>query len=101
MLDIKNDNFISYQSYFHDKNLSNARLKFKICAKIVENVQEFFLKFNETGLNCHDCLVELSQNLCPAREKFREGLDMSKLDDMVVYFRRYLTYTKKPILTSL
>ena len=36
--DIKNDNFRSYQSYFHDKNLSNARLKFKICAKMVENV---------------------------------------------------------------
>ena len=42
--------------------------------------------------------VEMTQNhliICPAREKFREGLSMSKLDDMDLYFRRYLTDVKK------
>jgi hypothetical protein len=104
--DIKNDDFRTFQNYFHDKNLYNARLKFKIRAKMVENVPGNFkncYKYNETGLNCHNCLVELSQNhlsVCPAREKFRDGLDMSKLDDMVIYVRRYLTDIKKPILTQ-
>ena len=32
---------------------------------------------------------------CPEREQLREGLDMSKLDDIRVYFRRYLSDVKK------
>ena len=55
-------------------------------------------KYDETGLNCQSCKVELTQNhlaLCPARENMREGLDMSKLDDTVIYFRRYLCDIKK------
>ena len=53
---------------------------------------------NEAGVNCCSCKVELTQNhltLCPARASMREGLDMSKLDDAVTYFRRYLSEVKK------
>ena len=55
--DINNDDFRTFQNHFHDKNLYNARLKFKICAKMVENVPGNFkncYKYNETGLNCHN-----------------------------------------------
>ena len=54
--------------------------------------------YNETGVNCSSCKVELTQNhltLCPARAVMREGLDMSKFDDIVTYFKRYLTEAKK------
>ena len=53
--------------------------------------------YNEAGVNCSSCKVELTQNhltLCPARANMREGLDMSKLDDAVTYFRRYLSEVK-------
>ena len=36
--DIKHDNFRQIQGYFNDKNLTNARLKFKIHAKMVDNI---------------------------------------------------------------
>ena len=53
--DIKGDNFRGFQKYFHDKNLANARFKFKIRCKMVEKVPGNFknkYKFNEIGTNC-------------------------------------------------
>ena len=38
LIDIKYNSFRSLQSYFHDKNLSYARSKFKIRSKIVDKV---------------------------------------------------------------
>ena len=99
--DIKDDNFRGLQDYFHDKNLTNARMKFKIRTKMVENVPANFKNryhFNEIGVNCSSCYVEMTQNhltLCPERNIMREGLDMGNLDDLVIYFKRYLTEVKK------
>ena len=99
--DIKDDNFRGLQDYFHDKNLTNARMKFKIRTKMVENVPGNFKNryhFNEIGVNCSSCYVEMTQNhltLCPERNIMREGLDMGNLDDLVIYFKRYLTEVKK------
>ena len=99
--DNKDDSFRGLPEYFHDRNLSNARMKFKIRTKMVENVPVNFknrYRYTEIGLNCVHCNVELSQNhlvICPERSNMRQGLDMSKLDDLVTYFRRYLTETKQ------
>jgi hypothetical protein len=40
----------------------------------------------------------LTQNhceICPDRAAMRAGLDMNNIDDVVTYFRRYLTNEKK------
>jgi hypothetical protein len=101
--DIKNDNFRGMQDYFNDKNLTNSRMKFKIRAKMVENVPGNFknrFRYNETGLNCSSCKVEMTQahcTLCPARAEMRVGLNMDNIDDVVIYFRRYLTHEKKKL----
>ena len=98
--DIKKDNFRQFQDYFHDKNLSSARLKFKIRSKMVDKIPgniKTRYKYSEEGLNCSDCKVEMTQyhcTICPSRASLREGLDMNSLDDAVVYFRRYLTIEK-------
>ena len=101
--DIKNDNFRQMQEYYKDKNLANARMKFKIRFKMVDKIPGNFKnkynnKYNEEGLNCTECLTEMTQfhcTICPARATLREGLDMSSLDDTVIYFRRYLSQEKK------
>ena len=65
--------------------------------KVPGNFKNKF-KFNEIGLNCTNCMVEMTQNhlaICPERANLRQGLDMNKLDDIVIYFRRYLTDIKK------
>jgi hypothetical protein len=98
--DIKDDNFRQMQEYFKDKNLSNARLKFKIRSKMVDRIPGNFknrYKYSEEGLNCTDCMVELTQDhcvICPSRASLREDLDMSRLDDTVIYFKRYLAFEK-------
>ena len=101
--DIKEDNFRGMQAYFNDKNLSKSRMKFKIRTKMVENIPGNFknrFKFNETGLNCFSCKVEMTQDhcaLCPARAELRAGLNMNNIDDVVIYFQRYLTHEKKKL----
>ena len=99
--DIKSDNFRGMQEYFNDRNLANSRMKFKIRTKMVENVPGNFknrFKYSETGLNCSSCKIEMTQDhcaLCPARAELRAGLNMDNIDDVVIYFRRYLTHEKK------
>ena len=44
------------------------------------------------------CNTELNQDhcvICPDRAELRAGLDMNNIDDVVTYFRRYLTNEKK------
>ena len=101
--DIKEDNFRGMQAYFNYKNLSKSRMKFKIRTKMVENIPGNFknrFKFNEIGLNCFSCKVEMTQDqcaLCPARAELRAGLNMNNIDDVVIYFQRYLTHEKKKL----
>ena len=40
--DIKDDNFKSLQEYLHNRNLTNARLKFNIWTEMVEKVAGYF-----------------------------------------------------------
>ena len=64
--------------------------------KVTRNKNKY--GFNEICQSIQNCMVEMTQNhfaLCPERANLRQGLDMSKLGDIVIYFRRYLTDIKK------
>ena len=66
--DNKDNNFQSLPDYFHDRNLSNARMKFKIRTKMLENVpanSKNRYHYTEMGLNCVHCQNHLA--LCPER----------------------------------
>ena len=88
------------KDYFNDGNLSNTRLKFKICSKMVDKIPGHCrnrYKYHEEGFNCTECKIEMTQQhctICPARANIREDLDMSSFDDVVTYFKRYLTIEK-------
>ena len=94
--DIKNSDFSKLQPYFNDRSLENARIKFKIRTKMLENVPGNFKNMHkniENGLKCDLCPEEMTQNhcvLCPGRMIEREGLDMNDLDDLVIYFSNIL-----------
>ena len=65
--DIKNSDFSSLQPYFGDKNLQNARTKFKIRTKMLENIPGNFkkkYKNTENGIRCDLCPDEMTQNHC-------------------------------------
>ena len=94
--DIKNSDFENLQSYFNDKSIENARIKFKIRTKMLEKVTGNFKNMHkniENGLKCDLCPEEMTQNhcvLCPGRMEDREGLDMNDLDHLVIYFTNIL-----------
>jgi hypothetical protein len=94
--DIKESDFSDFQPYFHDKNIENARTKFKIRSKMLENIPgNFKNKFKniENCLQCIFCSEEMTQShciVCPGRKEHRKNLDMTNLDDLVSYFNSIL-----------
>ena len=101
MKDIQGDNFRQIQEYFKNRNIASARLKFNIRSKMVDKIPGNFenrYKYNEEGLNSSHCKVEFTQShckICPATASLREGLDIKSINDLLVYFQRYLTQEKK------
>ena len=95
--DIKNDNFHQTQEYFKDKNLNNARMKFKIRTQMLEKIPGNFkslYKSQVDGLKCNLCIEEMTQNhckTCPERTSLRENLNLNSLDDLVIYFKHILS----------
>ena len=57
--DIKHDNFRVFQSYFNDKNLETARMKFKIRTKMLEKIPGNYKK-----KNCINILKMVSNTIC-------------------------------------
>ena len=84
-------------SYFNDKDLESARMKFKIRPKMLERIPGNFknkYKFQENGLKCNLCSEDMTQNHCrisPERVSCREELDLENLDGFVTYFKLILT----------
>ena len=91
--DIRHSDFNKFQSYFNDKNIENARMKFKIRSKMLEKIPGNFknkYKNMENCLKCIFCEDEMTQNhctVCPGREEHIRNLDMTNLDDLVKYFK--------------
>ena len=93
---LKWENFHECAPYFKDKNISNARMKFRFRTKMTKNIPGNFknnFKYNQADMLCSFCPVNLTQEhllICPKRSKFREDLDMNNLDDIIIYIRRTL-----------
>ena len=91
--DIKESNFNDIQPYFNDKNIENARIKFRIRTKMLKKVPGNFKNLYKNvpnGLKCDFCEDEMTQNhciSCPGRKEYRKDLDMNNLDDLVSYFK--------------
>ena len=87
-------NFNKPQEYFNDKNIENARLKFRFRTKMLNNIPGNFkdkFMYDQSKLLCEFCPTELSQDhfiICSGRKIHRQGLDMGNLDDIVTYIRR-------------
>ena len=93
---IKASDFKNLQPYFSDKNIENARIKFKIRTKMLKKIPGNLknqYKNVQNGLKCDFCVEEMTQNhciSCPGRKESRKDLDMSNLDDLVTYFKTIL-----------
>ena len=101
--DIKEEDFRQVQGYFHDKSVSNGRMAFKIRSQMLPDIPANFKNKHKKdgGLVCKFCKFcefcsedkILSQShcmVCPAWESQRMGLDLTKVDDLVTFFRNML-----------
>ena len=98
---IRYDDFTEIQPYFQDKSIENARLKFRIRSQMVDKIPGNFknkYRFDVNGLKCFYCPQELTQShciSCPGRLEMRKDLNMTNFDDIVVYFKRFLSDENK------
>ena len=95
------DDFSEPQEYFNDKSIENGRLAFQIRSKMVKEIPANFKnKYKEEDQLCKFCneMKTFNQShciVCPAWEQQREGLDLTKIEDMVTFFRKMLSEKEK------
>ena len=101
LVEIVADDFAKPQPYFNDKSLENGRMAFMNRSKMVKEIPANFKnKYKEEDQLCKYCQEKklLNQShcvVCPAWEKQREGLDLTKIEDMVIFFRKMLAEMNK------
>ena len=91
------EDFRQIQPYFKEKSVENIRFASRIRTKLVSNIPGNFknmYKNNKAGLKCSHCLEEVMTQIhcisCPGMSQMRDGLELSKIEDMVIYFKRIL-----------
>ena len=96
---IKDEDFRNTQSYFTDKSIENGRMSFRIRCQMVDNIPRNFknkYRKEKKKLICRHCDMEtiMTQSHCldcPGWSTIREDLDLTKIDDLVKFFRRLLS----------
>ena len=96
---IKEDDFREVQPYFKDRSVDNVRMAFKIRTEMVQEIpgnykNKYRVKGSENdGLKCSECADDViwTQShclTCPAWSEIREGLELTRIEDLVVFFRK-------------
>ena len=92
---IKNDDFTELPEYMNDKSLENSRMSFRIKSSLVNRIKMNFKGSYKHNLVCEKCESGQNETQCHAMScagwsEQREGLDLEKMSDMVIFFRRLL-----------
>ena len=104
--DIKEEDFRELQPYSDDKSVDNGRMAFRIRSQMVKDIPGNFKNMYRVrgtvkdGLTCPDCRGEeiMTQShclACPAWSELRQGLDITDINDLVVFFRKLLVERAK------
>ena len=93
--DIKDDDFTKMPDYMEDKSLENARMSFRIKSKMVQAIKMNFKSSHKGDLSCEKCdsgsdETQCHTMMCDGWKKEREGLDLTLMSDMVIFFTRLL-----------
>ena len=103
---IQDEDFHEIQDYFGDKSVENTRMAFRIRTQMVRDIpgnykNKYKVKgtVNE-GLVCSECdtgetLTQSHCLTCPTWAELRTGLDLTNIQDLVVFFRKLLVERAK------
>ena len=99
--DIKTDSF-GRKEYLSSKSIENSRVMIRIRSKMVHVKENFknMYKNRTNGLTCDSCQNQQVESqihvlVCPAYNKLREGLTLSKQDDLIKYYREVMVLRDK------
>ena len=93
--DIKHNDFTKLPEYMEEKCLDKARLAFRIKSKMVQGIKMNFKGSHKGNLACDKCDLKCDETqhhtlLCDGWKEQREGLDLTQMQDMVIFFTRLL-----------
>ena len=79
--------------YMEDKSLNKARMEFRIKSKMVQAIKMNYKGLHKGNLSCDKSGTEDTQchaMMCEGWKEKREGLDLTLMSDMVIFFTRLL-----------
>ena len=89
------------QPYFMNKSIENARMAYKLRCQMLEKIPgNFKNKEEEDNLKCRYCYLDeiMTQSHClncSAWRDLKTDLDLTNIDDMVLFFRQLLSEREK------
>ena len=92
--DVKDNDFTELPSYMEWKNLEDIRTAFRIKSKMVRKIKMNYKK-SYNNLVCEMCQAGRNESQChamdcPGWQEQRNGLDLTRTEDMVIFFTRVL-----------
>ena len=98
---IKENDFTQVQEYFNEKSVSDSRMAFKVRSLMIPEIPGNFknrYKVKGTiseGLTCEYCqegeiMTQSHCMSCSAWSELREGLDLTNIKDLVIFFRKMM-----------
>ena len=104
MESIKHEDFRNEKDYMKEKSVDKIREQFRIRTQLMKTFKDNFRNMYRTksrgeedtdpGLQCPDCSgardTQAHCMVCPAWEEAREGLSLTFMEDLVIFFRRVL-----------
>ena len=93
--DIKDNDFTMMPEYMEDKSLDKARMAFRIKSKMVQAIKMNHKGSHKGNLSCDKCKsgsedTQCHAMMCEGWKEQREGLDLTLMSDMVIFFTRLL-----------
>ena len=96
----KDDNFREVQGYMKGKSVENCRMAFRIRCEMVEDIRGNYKdkhrrKGGETAVLCQECSAEEIETQahcleCPRWESLKSGLELDKIEDLVIFFQKLM-----------
>ena len=96
----KDEDFTEVQDYMRGKSVENIRVAFRIFCEMVQEIRghykdKYRRKGGEAAVLRPECPAQEMETqshciVCPRWEDIRSGLELTRIDDMVVFFQKLL-----------
>ena len=105
MMSHKDEDFTEVQNYIKGKSVEHIRVAFRIRCEMVPEIRsnykdKYKRKGGEAAVLCPEFPAQEMETqshclVCPRWEDIRSGLDLTRIDDMVLFFQKLLNERMK------